>query len=376
MDLLDITPLLSFVIGLFLLVFVLFKKSGLGNDKRLRYVLAAIVFVYTFTAFDYYITIAHKGDTSYFGVSYMFIHLLGFLLYYFVTLFTNTTINLKVGMYVVVGYTILRWAFFYPLLEFSSLQEFISFVKESSYDKWLEWEYIVLTLVNLLLFVLSFYRLKESPLAVHLNEKQNFQYRWIKFVLITFVLLQFVILIGDIIGSFDINNYENFENYEANMKVESLWIALFFFVFTYSIMQFPVFSFTGDFSDLPQATIKKYAKSSLTDSKALFEEIETLVQNEKLYLNYDLKLNTLSEKLGKSLHHVSQAINQNTQMSFPDFINSYRIEEAKKRLLAPNPDTIYAIYLDVGFNSKAAFYSAFKKNTSQTPTQFKQANKL
>jgi YesN/AraC family two-component response regulator len=94
-----------------------------------------------------------------------------------------------------------------------------------------------------------------------------------------------------------------------------------------------------------------------------------------LYLEYDLKLNVLAEKLDKSVHHISQAINQNANMSFPDFINSFRIEEAKKKLLEPKPATIFAISLDVGFNSKAAFYTAFKKFTSQTPTEFKKQHK-
>ena len=95
MNVLDITPLLSQIIGFLLLIFILFKKSGLGKNKKIRIVLAMIVLIYTFTAFDYYIIINNKGNTSYFGVSYLFTHLLGFLLYYFVVLFTNTTVNLK-----------------------------------------------------------------------------------------------------------------------------------------------------------------------------------------------------------------------------------------------------------------------------------------
>jgi len=63
-------------------------------------------------------------------------------------------------------------------------------------------------------------------------------------------------------------------------------------------------------------------------------------------------------------------------MSFPDFINSFRIEEAKKKLIEPNPATIFAISLDVGFNSKAAFYTAFKKNTQMTPTEFKKLHRI
>jgi AraC-like DNA-binding protein len=44
--------------------------------------------------------------------------------------------------------------------------------------------------------------------------------------------------------------------------------------------------------------------------------------------------------------------------------------------MEPNPATIFAISLDVGFNSKAAFYCAFKKNTQMTPTDFKKFRKV
>ncbi len=376
MNLLDIAPLLCLIIGLLLLVFILFRRSGLGKDKKIRFVLATIVFLYTFTAFDYYITINNKGSTSYFGISYLFTHLIGFLLYYFVALFTNTAISLKKWLLIVIGYTILRWVFLFPLFKYETLEEFISFVEQSKYDEWLDWEYIIMRLVSILLFILAFFRLKQSPLVLDLNEKENLKYRWIKLVLIAFVVLQVGILISDIVGSFKIENYEEFESYEAYMKFETLLITIFFFVFTFSIIHFPVFAFTGNFEDLPKSTKNKYAKSSLTDSSELFNEINSLVKDEKLYLDFDIKLNTISEKLGKSVHHISQAINQNAHMSFPDFINSFRIEEAKKKLLEPKPDTIFAISLDVGFNSKAAFYSAFKKSTSQTPTEFKKSNKI
>ncbi|MEW7277809.1 AraC family transcriptional regulator [Aquimarina sp. 2201CG1-2-11] len=375
MNVLDITPLLSSIIGVSLLLFILFRKTGLGKDKKIRFVLAGIVFIYTFIAFDYYITINHKGNTPYFGISYLLTHLIGFLFFYFIILFTKGSIHINKWLFVVIGYTIIRWLFFLPLFKYDSLDQFMGFVQDSGYDQLLEIEYLTVSLLNILLFIFAFFRLKESPLALNLNQKQALTYKWVKLVLISFVILQLGLLISDIIGSLRIERYEAFENYEGYMKFETLLISIFFFTFAFSIMHFPVFIFTGDFEDLPKASKKKYAKSSLTDSTELFNQIYKLVEEEKLYLDFDIKLNTLSERLDKSIHHISQAINQNAKSNFPDFINSFRIEEAKKKLLASKPDTIFAISLDVGFNSKAAFYSAFKKITSQTPTEFKKSNK-
>ena len=369
MDALNITPLLSFVLGIFLFVFVLFRKSGLGRDKRLRFVLAALVFYFAFVSFDYYTTLSEHGSNWYFGISYMFHHLIGFLFYYFITLLIKLPMAFKKWLFIVIGLTLLRWFFFYPLFEHENIDVFFTSLQTSAYDEWLFMEYLLTTLLNIFFFFLAFYRFRKAPMALVLAKGEKLKYKWAKLILIALVILQLGMFIN-----LSVNGY-TLDTYQISMKFESLLIAIFFFIFAYSIMHFPVFAFSGDFEDLPEETKKKYAKSSLKNSSELFAQISTLVREEQLYLDFDLKLNTLSEKLGSSIHHVSQAINQNSGMSFPDFINGFRIEEAKKRLLMPKPDTIFAISLDVGFNSKAAFYTAFKKVTSQTPTEFKKATK-
>ncbi|WP_093671262.1 helix-turn-helix domain-containing protein [Tenacibaculum sp. MAR_2009_124] len=137
-------------------------------------------------------------------------------------------------------------------------------------------------------------------------------------------------------------------------------------------MYFPVFAFLSNYSD--ESHKEKYIHSNLNNSEELYKKIDELVTSEKLYLSQKLKLNTISERLNCPLPYISQAINENKKISFTDYINTYRIEEAKKKLLVDKPDTIFAIAIDVGFNSKTAFYNAFKKLTNSTPTQFRKEN--
>ncbi len=369
MDILNITPLMSLAVGVLLLVFILFRKSGLGSEKRLRHILATLVFYFVFVSFDYYTALSESGSNWYFGISYMFHHLIGLLFYYFIALLLKLPVAFKKWVFIVIGLTLLRWFFFYPLFEYENIDAFFASIQTSGYDEWLFLEYLLVTLLNICFFFLAFYRFRKAPTALILTKDEKLKYKWAKLILIALVILQLGMFINLLVNGYTLDTYQ------ISMKFESLLIAIFFFIFAYSIMHFPVFAFSGDFEDLPEETKKKYAKSSLKDSTKLFDEISELVKEEQLYLDFDLKLNTLSEKLGSSVHHVSQAINQNSGMSFPDFINGFRIEEAKKRLLIPKPDTIFAISLDVGFNSKAAFYTAFKKMTSQTPTEFKKASK-
>ena len=100
-----------------------------------------------------------------------------------------------------------------------------------------------------------------------------------------------------------------------------------------------------------------------------------LMSQEKVYLESDLTMPKLAELMHCSVNHLSQAVNSGFGMSFFDFLNSYRIEEAKKMLSQENPQSkaILDVSFAVGFNSNSAFYAAFKKSTQQTPAQFRRS---
>ena len=121
---------------------------------------------------------------------------------------------------------------------------------------------------------------------------------------------------------------------------------------------------------------EKYKKSTLTDEQANqhLEALRDLMKNNKLYLRSDLTLQKLAENLSITPHFLSQIINEKTNQNFFDFINSYRVEEAKQLLASPRGQqlTILAIGEEAGFNSKSSFNSAFKKHSGMTPTQFRQ----
>ncbi|MBQ0735423.1 helix-turn-helix domain-containing protein [Aquimarina celericrescens] len=365
MNILDASPLLSTIVGLLLGFFIFFGKSGLGRDKKIRLVLSALVFLYAYTTLDYYLTINIDSNSIYSGSSYLFYHIIGFLFYYFILLFTRTEVNVKKWLFIIICYTFFRWTLFIPFIQHKHINEL--FLATDSFDflSLIDLEYFSASLINIILLIAAFFKLKQTPLSLVLNKTQLLHFKWIKIVILINIILQ--------LGSFlnTIVNTNAIENYEFYMKLETLLFAVFFFIMAYSMMYFPVFAFSGSFEDLPEMIKKKYANSSLSDSLELFQLIEESMKKEQLYLDYDIKLNTLANILNKSVHHISQAINENAHMGFSDYINQYRVEDAKKKLLRPNPETIYAISLDVGFNSKAAFYKAFKKNTKLTPTEFK-----
>ena len=109
----------------------------------------------------------------------------------------------------------------------------------------------------------------------------------------------------------------------------------------------------------------------------LYFHIINDIKNQKLYLDPELSLDSVAEKHNISSGYLSKVINNNAEVSFTDFINHLRIEEAKK--LLENTEyknyTIEAIGYESGFNSKSNFYTVFKKETNTTPTAYRKSLK-
>jgi AraC-like DNA-binding protein len=105
-----------------------------------------------------------------------------------------------------------------------------------------------------------------------------------------------------------------------------------------------------------------------------FESIKEFIIKNKLYLDPLLGMETITSRLGISKSHLSKLINTYSNHNFSDFINSLRVKQAKKFLSNKefSDYTIVAIGLECGFNSKSTFYSAFKKFTSQTPSEYRE----
>ena len=97
----------------------------------------------------------------------------------------------------------------------------------------------------------------------------------------------------------------------------------------------------------------------------------------QLYRNPGLGLVDLAEAVGWPRNEVSAAINRQFGQSFHDFVNSWRVEEAKRLMLAPENRhlTLLALGLAAGFNSKPTFNAVFKKTTGLTPSAWLQQNR-
>ncbi len=120
---------------------------------------------------------------------------------------------------------------------------------------------------------------------------------------------------------------------------------------------------------------KKYRNINLskTELKTKTESILHVMATEKPYLDSDFSIKQLAEKTKCPVYVLSFVINTSFSKHFSDFINSYRIKEAKFKLLHPDYQylKIASIAFECGFNSLSSFNIAFKKHTGVTPSEFK-----
>ena len=122
---------------------------------------------------------------------------------------------------------------------------------------------------------------------------------------------------------------------------------------------------------------RKYKSSTLDPEKAdrSLKKLSYVLEVEKVFKDEDLSLQSLAEKLSISPRELSRLINERLDVNYANFINRYRIEEAKNLLFAGGNDhSILEIAYEVGFNSKAVFNRAFKKFTGMTPSEFRKNN--
>lgn len=161
-----------------------------------------------------------------------------------------------------------------------------------------------------------------------------------------------------------------------------VWGVFFFAQFQYFIsgsivFSFLFYSFYAYFifhKKSASAVFKRKRKISLTVNKQetdqLIGQLKAYMSAEKPYTDPNLKSAHVAQQLNLSTHELSRLINDHLDKTFTDFINEYRIEEAKLLIAENSRYTLEAIGNQCGFNSKSAFYKAFKKFQGTTPGKY------
>ncbi|MCA1632767.1 MAG: helix-turn-helix domain-containing protein [Acidobacteria bacterium] len=155
-----------------------------------------------------------------------------------------------------------------------------------------------------------------------------------------------------------------------------LGISVSVYVLGYMAMREPEVLAAGAEETTPTTPAPpKYEKSSLTPERGdrYLKKLLGFMEAERPYADGELTLQKLAALLSIPAQHLSQTVNGRLNQSFVDFVNTYRVEEAKRKLLDPalSHYSVLAIAEEVGFNSKSSFNAVFKKHTNMTPSEFR-----
>jgi AraC-like DNA-binding protein len=157
------------------------------------------------------------------------------------------------------------------------------------------------------------------------------------------------------------------------------YLLSIFFLAWFSLQQKEIFDFTKTQKSSLSEVVKDepidiIQQKRLSDNRLeiLNKKLEHLITTEKIYLENELSLPAMAEKLGCTSNEASYLINKAYNENFYSFINRHRVDEAKSLLLSGQYSklSIIGIAYQSGFNSKTTFNITFKKHTGLSPTQF------
>jgi len=191
-------------------------------------------------------------------------------------------------------------------------------------------------------------------------------YKWLLQITILFLIGNCFVLIRSFISS------EKNSNFLANINLLISVFALFVICWFVLKALYQPSLFLGVDKNL---TTLKTIKKSTTETEQVLQVLSKYMNTEKPYLDPELSLQKLAVGIHLPEKQLSQLINQHIGKHFFDYVNEFRIDKAKVLLKEQTDLTVLEILYEIGFNSKSSFYTAFKKETHQTPTAYRKSIK-
>ena len=197
-------------------------------------------------------------------------------------------------------------------------------------------------------------------------------YKWLFQLLVFTAILYSVAIVKNIL------KYSGKEDiFHASQMAVILIVLCVVCWYVLKALRYPaLFSGVDSGTELTEKLIDEDRKEPAIANAEEIEKLNSYMDTEKPYLDPSLSLKTLADGIEMNSRDLSVLINQRLHQHFFDYINAYRIKEAKEILGDPEKKdyTILEVLYEVGFNSKSSFNTAFKKYTGKTPTEFRQSS--
>ncbi len=231
---------------------------------------------------------------------------------------------------------------------------------------------IIGNIYNILITLLAFISLKKYIFIFYNNFAitKIDEILWLKVLLFfnvslyTCYLLTTLFTLGETSSFLPVNSTEGF-----------IMLGMAYLILFYYIKKPSLFILDKDISGEKEEIPLKYTKQNLSEitRKEYLKKIEEYFVLRKPFLEETISLSEISSKIGIPSHHFSMTINIEKNQNFHNFINYYRIEEAKKILENKkySDTTILDIAYKSGFQSKSVFNRVFKQITGKSPKDYR-----
>ena len=236
----------------------------------------------------------------------------------------------------------------------------------------LDWQFVTMdTLIKssrLAYFIMSIYLINKyrQQLKDYQSSIENIDLTWLKILVLGFALVS---LVGVLLSISKVVNL--FYTVDISLQI---FLGLTTYYANLILVCFLLFFSAANISSVKK--VKDQSKTSYANYQADDEYVSRILKfmdDEKPYLKSNITLDALSELIDVPARELTAVLNGHFKMNFYEFINNYRIKEAKEILAADSNQqkTISDIFLAVGFNSKSVFNTFFKKNVGLTPSEFR-----
>ncbi len=210
-------------------------------------------------------------------------------------------------------------------------------------------------------YSLAIFKLLKETLKLKLSKSQKSFIPWLKGLCTIFIVvgsMELVALfVGKYYGYWKGSPIDEWMGFSFALAIKCIYASVLYIV-----------AFVG-YSKFRKVS---YSVPRIQSEGDLLTNITAAMETDKHYLNPNFSLSDLAEMTNTPVAYVSSLLNNELNLSFNDFVNQYRVETVKEKLLTDAPDkyTLQYIAEEAGFNSKTTFYRAFQKFTGQSPSAY------
>ncbi len=218
--------------------------------------------------------------------------------------------------------------------------------------------------VLILYWSIRHYQKYRKWLDENFSDTEKLKFDWLRNFLYTFSTILLLGALFDFTNSFLFRlSYIQYFYFEIVLALSTYYLAVAGYLRSKTI--------DLSFSDVDvKPTESRRSLLSDKELERLKEKLQTIMRDERPYLEPTITLTDLTRIVGVNSNVLSHAINQGFDKNFNDFINEYRINEVKSKLDHADDATMLTIAFESGFNSKATFNRAFKKFTGVSPKEY------